>query len=114
MCLKPLEYLPFLEKKTAEVLSQYIFSGLEIELTTPRPEIHLTLKRTSGSLNELTNMCEQKEVRQRQGHHQELAVIQGATKKRTKYEKGKKVPPKKGNGPGESSQGHKVGSTVKC
>ena len=39
ICLEPLEYLPFLEKKTTEVLSQYIFSGLAIESTTPRPEI---------------------------------------------------------------------------
>ena len=39
ICLEPLEYFPFLEKKTAAVLSQYILSGLAIESTTPSPKM---------------------------------------------------------------------------
>ena len=51
-------------------------------------------------------MCVQEEVRLRQeGHHSVLAVTQGAIHKKGKYGRGKRFPPKKGNEPGESSQG---------
>ena len=43
-----------------------------------------------------------------------IDLIQGAIKKMIKYRKGKKIPPKQGDGPGENSHGHKVGFTVKC
>ena len=39
MCFDLLENLPFLEKKTVAVSSQYILKGIAIKSTTPSPEI---------------------------------------------------------------------------
>ena len=39
ICLEPLKYLPFLKKKTAAELAQYIVIGLAIESTTPSPDM---------------------------------------------------------------------------
>ena len=60
-------------------------------------------------------MCIQEEVRLRQeGNHTVMMVAQGAQKKKPKFEKGKKFPPKQNDGPGESSKGQKGKFAIKC
>lgn len=77
-------------------------------------KIHYNTHKDKWNLNELTGMCIQEEVRLRQeGPHSVLQVVTQGAKKKGKFVKGKRIPPKKGDGPGESSQGRGK-FTVKC
>ncbi|KAF7154829.1 hypothetical protein RHSIM_Rhsim01G0099400 [Rhododendron simsii] len=83
-------------------LVQFILNSLPTQFGPFK--IHYNTNKDKWSLNELTNMCVQEEVRLRgKGHHTALAVTQVAMKKKGKV---KKYPPKKASGPGESSQAH--------
>ncbi|RVW53400.1 Retrovirus-related Pol polyprotein from transposon TNT 1-94 [Vitis vinifera] len=74
----------------------------------------MSLSCDQWNLNELTNKCIQEEVRLRQeGHNLALAVTHEVTKKKGKFRKGKKFPPKK-SGSGEGSQSHDGKFTVSC
>ena len=69
-------------------------------------KIHYNTNKDKWSLNELTNMCVQEEVRLREeGRQTALVVTHGAIKKKKgKFVKSKKNPPKKKNEPGEENQ----------
>ncbi|KAF7128035.1 hypothetical protein RHSIM_Rhsim11G0114100 [Rhododendron simsii] len=92
-------------------LVQFILNSLPAQFGPFK--IHYNTNKDKWSLNELTNMCVQEEVRLRgEGRHTALAVTQVAMKRKGKA---KKHPPKKASGPGESSQAHgNNGFTVKC
>ncbi|KAL6340144.1 hypothetical protein AAG906_040580 [Vitis piasezkii] len=67
-------------------------------------KIHYNTNSDQWNLNELTSKCIQEEMRLRQeGHNIALAVTHGVTKKKEKFRKGKKFPPKK-SGHGEGSE----------
>ncbi|KAF7147406.1 hypothetical protein RHSIM_Rhsim03G0051300 [Rhododendron simsii] len=73
-------------------------------------KIHYNTNKDKWSLNELTNMCVQEEVRLRgEGRHTALAVTQVALKKKGKV---RKYSPMKVDEPGKSSQAQN-GFTVK-
>ncbi|XP_058215876.1 uncharacterized protein LOC131326962 [Rhododendron vialii] len=83
-------------------LVQFILNSLPTQFGPFK--IHYNTNKDKWSLNELTNMCVQEEVRLRgEGRHTALAVTQVAMKKKGKA---KKYPPKKASGPGESNQAH--------
>ena len=78
-------------------------------------KIYYNTHKDTWNLNELTSMCIQEEVRLRQeGNHTVMMVAQGAQKKKPKFGKGKKFPPKQNDGPGESSKGQKGNFAIKC
>ena len=95
-------------------LVQFILNSLPSQFGPFK--IHYNTNKDKWSLNELTNMCVQEEVRLREeGRHTALSVTQGGMKKKEKFDKSKKNLPKSANGPGKSSQAHgKNGFTVKC
>ncbi|KAF7139870.1 hypothetical protein RHSIM_Rhsim06G0170200 [Rhododendron simsii] len=83
-------------------LVQFILNSLLAQFDPFK--IHYNTNKDKLSLNELTNMCVQEEVRLRgEGHHTALAVTQVDMKKKGKT---KKYPPKKPSGLGDSSQAH--------
>uniref|UniRef100_A0A5B7BVZ8 CCHC-type domain-containing protein n=1 Tax=Davidia involucrata TaxID=16924 RepID=A0A5B7BVZ8_DAVIN len=95
-------------------LVQFILNSLPSQFGPFK--IHYNTNKDKWSLNELTNMCVQEEMRLRQeGRHSVLAVTQGVIKKKGKSEKWKKNPLKKRNGPEEGNQDHANNSfTVTC
>ena len=94
-------------------LVQFILYSLSSQYNAFK--IHYNTNKDKWNLNELTNMCVQEEVRLREeGRQTALTVTHGAIKKKKgKFVKSKKNPPKKKNELGEDNQA-KNSFTVKC
>ena len=75
-------------------LVQFVLNSLPSQFALFK--IHYNTNNDQWNLNELTSKCIQEQVRLRQeGHNLTLAVTLGVTKKKGKFRKGKKFPPKK-------------------
>ena len=94
-------------------LVQFILNSLPSQFGVFK--IHYNNNEDKWSLNELTNMRVQKEMKLREeGRQTALPVTHGAIKKKKgKFVKSKKNPPKKKNEPGKENQVHN-GFTVRC
>ncbi|RVW93405.1 Retrovirus-related Pol polyprotein from transposon TNT 1-94 [Vitis vinifera] len=93
-------------------LVQFVLNSLPSQFAPFK--IHYNTNSDQWNLNELTSKCIQEKVRLRQeGHNLALTVTHGVTKKKGKFRKLKKFPPKK-SGPGEGSQSHDGKFTVSC
>ncbi|RVW88179.1 Copia protein [Vitis vinifera] len=84
-------------------LVQFVLNSLPSQFALFK--IHYNTNNDQWNLNELTSKCIQEQVRLRQeGHNLTLAVTLGVTKKKGKFRKGKKFPPKKSGPRKEKSQ----------